>query len=102
MKVKVVHTECGREVLIQQILDTGGHCPWDGKPFNKDYTANLAEALETVEAAGNVLENTLEEVAGMRPAFSIDRDSLLGEIERQVNRLNEGRTPAALNQVPQP
>ena len=99
MKLKVVHTECGREVLVQQILETGGHCPWDGRPFNKDYTANLAEALETMENAGNVLENALEEVVGMRPAFRIDRESLLGDLEANVDRLNQGRAPAALNQA---
>ena len=52
MKIKVIHNFCGREVLVRQILETGGHCPWDGKPFNKDYTAVLAEALETAENAG--------------------------------------------------
>src|SRR6266567_3451488 len=75
VKIKVVHDECGREILVQQILQSGGHCPWDGKPFSKDYTAVLAEALEKAESAGGVLENALEKVVGMDPAFTIDRDS---------------------------
>jgi hypothetical protein len=98
VKIKVIHEVCGREVMVQQILETGGHCPWDGKPFNKDYTANLTEALETAENAGNVLENALEELAGMRPAFSVNRDSLLAVIEAQLERLDRG-APAALNQA---
>ena len=101
MKLKVVHDVCGREVLLQQILETGGHCPWDGKPFNKDYTANLAGALATAENAGNVLENALEEIAGMRPSFVIDRRSLLGQIEAQLQRLNRDGATAALNQGPE-
>jgi hypothetical protein len=88
VKIKVVHAECGREVLVQQILQTGGHCPWDGKPFSKDYTAVLAEALEAAEDSGSVLENALEKIAGMNPAMSIEPASVLGEIEAHVESLN--------------
>lgn len=91
MKIKVFHTECGREVLVQQILQTGGHCPWDGKSFSKDYTAVLAEALETAESAGNVLENAMEKIVGMDPAFTIDPRSVLGEMQTQIDSLNERR-----------
>lgn len=94
MKLKVIHTECGREVLVRQILETGGHCPWDGKPFNKDYTAILAEALETVENAGGVLENALEKIADMEPSMKIDRVSLLGGIEEQLEQVNGPRRGA--------
>ena len=97
MKLKVIHDECGREVLVQQILESQGHCPWDGRPFNKDYTATLVKALETAEDAGKVLENALEEIAGMRPAFVLDRESLLGRIEAEIRRLNRDEG-AALNQ----
>ena len=91
MKIKVFHTVCGREVLVRQILETGGHCPWDGRPFSKDYTALLAEALGTAENAGGVLENALEKIAGMEPAMNIDRDSVLRGIEDQIEQLNESR-----------
>jgi hypothetical protein len=99
VKIKVVHDECGRESLIQQILESQGHCPWDGKPFSNDYTANLTEALETAENAGNVLENALEEVVGMRPNFVIDRDSVLAFLEEQIERLRRRGEPAGLNQA---
>ena len=89
MKIKVFHTLCGREVLVRQILQTGGHCPWDGKPFSKDYTAVLAEALEAAESAGNVLENALEKIAGMEPAMTIDRDSVLGQIQVYIDSLED-------------
>jgi hypothetical protein len=55
VKLKVIHDLCGREVLVRQILESQGHCPWDGKAFNRDYTAILAEALEQAEGAGSVL-----------------------------------------------
>jgi hypothetical protein len=88
LKIKVVHDECGREVLVRQILETGGHCPWDGKPFNKDYTAILAGALEAAENAGGVLENALDKIADMNPSMTLDRDSILGPIEADIDRLN--------------
>lgn len=88
MKIKLYHDVCGREILVRQVLDTGGHCPWDGLTFNKDYTAVLAEALETAEVAGGTLENALEKIAGMRPAFTIDRESILGPFAEQLEELN--------------
>jgi hypothetical protein len=89
LKIKVFHTECGREALVRQVLDTGGHCPWDGKPYSKDYTAVLAEALEMAEEAGHVLENALEKISQMYPAMSVDRASVLGEIESHILSLNQ-------------
>jgi hypothetical protein len=91
VKIRVVHTECDREVMVQQILDTGGHCPWDGKAFNKDYTAVLAEALEAAEGAGSVLENAMEKIAGMGPAFVFVPDSVLEEVEGSIGRLADRR-----------
>jgi hypothetical protein len=88
VKIKVVHDECGREILVQQILQSGGHCPWDGKPFNKDYTAVLAEVLEKAEGAGGVLDNALEKIAAMEPSFKIRHDSILAPLEAHLTRLN--------------
>ena len=96
MKIKVVHTACGREVLIHQILESQGHCPWDGKPFNKDYTAVLTSALETAERAGSALEGALERVALTGGDMTIDEDSVLGPLRAHVQGLNQraGGVPA--------
>jgi hypothetical protein len=94
VKLKVFHSVCGREILVRQILDTGGHCPWDGLAFNKDYTAVLAEALQAAENAGGVLENALEKIAGMDPTMTIDRESILAGIEEQLAQLNGARRPS--------
>jgi hypothetical protein len=91
LKIKVIHKECGRESLVQQILETQGHCPWDGLPFNSDYTALIAEALETAENAGSVLENALEKISDMEPAMAFDRDSLIAPLEGKINRLDGDR-----------
>ena len=87
MKITVVHGECGREVLVQQILASQGHCPWDGRPFSRDYTAVLAEALGAAEIAGAALENALDRVAGMAPNLTIVEDTVLGSLRAQLDRV---------------
>lgn len=93
MKIKGTHTVCGREVLIQQIVDNGGHCPWDGQPFNKDYTALLSEALQRAEIAGTALEESLDAVAEMSGALVLDRDSVLADVTASLERTGQ-RPPA--------
>ena len=88
MKIKVVHGACGREVLVHQILESQGHCPWDGKPFNKDYTGVLAGALEAAERYGGALEAALERIAETGGDMTIDENSLLGPLRAQLERLN--------------
>ena len=87
MKIKFVHHVCGREVLVRQVLQTGGHCPWDGKPFSRDYTALIAEALEAAENAGGVLENALEKIASMEPDITFDRETIIQPLVAQLERL---------------
>jgi hypothetical protein len=93
VKIKMIHDLCGREVLVRQILESQGHCPWDGKAFNRDYTAVLAEALTQAEEAGSVLENALEKIGGMEPTFKIDERSLLGNIQGNLAAIS-GNRPA--------
>ncbi len=88
MKLKVVHDLCGREILVRQILDSQGHCPWDGKAFSGDYTAVLAEILEDAELAGSTLENALEKLAGMSPAFTLEESTLIKPLQEQLGSLN--------------
>ena len=89
MKIKLIHDVCGREVLVRQILDNEGHCPWDGKPFSRDYTANLVEALETAEIAGTALEAALDRVAGYQPAMVIDPTTVIDPLQEQLDRLRK-------------
>jgi len=88
VKLKVVHDLCGREILVRQILDSQGHCPWDGKAFSGDYTAVLAEILEDAELAGSTLENALEKLAGMSPAFTLEEATLIKPLQEQLGSLN--------------
>jgi hypothetical protein len=88
VKLKVIHDLCGREVLVRQILEAQGHCPWDGKAFNRDYTAILAEALEQAESAGSVLENALEKIAGMEPTFRLDPRAILDALQPHLDALS--------------
>ena len=91
MKIKVIHHVCGREILVQQILESAGHCPWDGKAFTGDYTASLASALELAESAGTALEIALDHIAGMDPSFTFVRESVLASIEEPLDRLGRAQ-----------
>ena len=93
MKIKGTCERCGREFLVQQVLDSQGHCPWDGKAFQPDYTAVLAETLKLAEDAGATLENALEKIAGMKPALVLDEDSVLSEIEAHLDEIRRGEKP---------
>ena len=97
MKLKGTCQHCGREVLVQQILDAEGHCPWCGKPFQNEYTAVLVDGLKLAEEAGSTLENALEKIAGIeskRPAvgaldITLYRDDLGSRAEQPRVRSTE-------------
>ncbi len=91
MKIKGMHEVCGREVLVSQIVDSNGHCPWDGQPFNNDYTGLLAEALEHAQIAGTALQDKLSEIADMHGSLLIDEESVLGILRTQLDRINVDR-----------
>ena len=93
MKIKGTCRSCDREFLVQQVLESQGHCPWCGKPFQPEYTAVLAEALELAEAAGNNLESALEKIAGMRPSFVLNEDSVLASIEGNLDEIRRSERP---------
>jgi len=88
LKIKFVHTECGREILVHQLLESQGHCPWDGKPISRDYTAVLASALQAAESAGGALEGALERMAGLGGQMRLDEESIFGELRAGVDRVN--------------
>ena len=91
MKIKGTCRHCGREVLVEQVLENGGKCPWDGRPFEPDYAVVLVDALRDAEAAGNTLENALEKIADIGPEFVLDADSVLGEVRAHLERLESSR-----------
>ena len=78
----------GRDFLSEQVVDRGGECPWDGEPFNADYAGVLIESLRDAERAGTELERALERVAALHPAFTLDEESVLGALRRQLDRLS--------------
>ena len=89
MRIKGTCKRCGREFLADQVIDNGGRCPWDGQPFNADYALVLVDALRAGQAFGTKLERALEEVADIHPAFTLDRDSVLGALDRSIASLEQ-------------
>jgi hypothetical protein len=88
VKIKGVCKRDGRGFFAEQVIDLGGECPWDGQPFNADYAATLVESLREAERLGSGLERALERVASLHPAFTLDEESVLGELQTQLGRLH--------------
>jgi hypothetical protein len=88
VKIKGTCKRDGRDFLLEQVVDLGGECPWDGEPFNADYAGVLVESLRDAERAGTELERALERVAALQPAFTFDEESVLGQLRRQLDRLS--------------
>ncbi|HEX2426257.1 MAG TPA: hypothetical protein VHM47_10290 [Actinomycetota bacterium] len=95
MKIKGTCMRCGREFLAEQVIENGGHCPWDGKPLQPDYAAVLVDSLRQAEAAGNTLENALEKIADLEPDLVLDQASLLTTIREHLDRLEREHGPRA-------
>ncbi len=93
MKIKGTCQRDGRGFLAQQVIENGGHCPWDGLPFQPDYAGSLIDALRTAEQAGTILEAALERIAGMAPEFTLEEDSVLGRVRGYLEDLRGGAKP---------
>jgi hypothetical protein len=87
VKIRGTCKRDGRDFFVEQVIDIGGECPWDGQPFNADYAAVLVESLREAERAGTQLERALERVAALHPAFTLDEETVLGEVRKQLRRL---------------
>jgi len=89
VRIKGTCKRCGREFFADQAIASGGRCPWDGQPFTADYALVLVDALKAAQVFGTRLERALEEIADIHPAFTLDRDSVLGGLNRSVASLEQ-------------
>lgn len=87
MKIKGTCRRCGREFFVEQVIQNGGECPWDGKSFQDDYAAVLVDSLRQAENAGGTLENALQKVADLEPELVLDAESVLGQAREDLERL---------------
>lgn len=93
MRLKGTCLNCGRDVLVQQIVDAGGHCPWCGIAFNKDYTAIVVRELVRAEATGDQFQDALEQIAeieGLR--LSIDPESVVEPLRDPLRAMRRRRS----------
>jgi hypothetical protein len=88
VKIKGTDKRTGREFLLEQAIENGGRSPWDGKPFNPDYSVVLVNAMRHAQEAGSRLEVALEQIADLRPDFVLDHASVLGPLQASLARLD--------------
>jgi hypothetical protein len=89
VKIKGTCKRDGRDFMIDQVVQSGGTCPWDGEPFNPDYAVTLVNALREAEEAGTKLEEALEQVADLTPDFVLDSATVLDNLSRSLDRLKQ-------------
>jgi hypothetical protein len=89
VKIKGTDKRNGREFLAEQVIESGGTSPWDGRPFSPDYAVTLVNALRDAEEAGSRLEEALEQIADIKPEFTLDQDSVLGPLRENLTRLEQ-------------
>lgn len=91
MKIKGRCRRCDREVLIEQILEGGGTCPWDGRPLQEDYAVVLVDSLRDAQDAGDALESALEKIADLESDLDLDVDSVLVDVRAALERIARPR-----------
>ena len=92
MKIRGTCTNCGREFLPEQVIESGGHCPWCGKAFNRDYTALLVQALRQADQAGDALEAALKDMASIDElAMDVDEESVLEPLRDALRAVRRRR-----------
>jgi hypothetical protein len=92
VRIRGTCTNCGREFLPEQVAASGGHCPWCGKAFNRDYTAILVQELRRAEAAGDALQDALEQIADIPElAMEIDQESILEPLREALRAIRKRR-----------
>lgn len=92
MKIKGTCRNCGREVLVQQIVDAGGHCPWCGLAFNRDYTSILVRALQQAEESGDRFQDALEQIAEIEDlGLSLDPESMVAPLREALRTMRRRR-----------
>jgi hypothetical protein len=89
VKIKGTCKRDGRDFMVEQVIASGGECPWDGEPFQSDYAVTLVNALREAEEAGNKLEAALEQVADLRPEFTLQAGTVLGSLKASIDRLEQ-------------
>lgn len=76
MKIKATCNYCDKELYLEQAVAAGGHCPWCGETFQKDYAVVLIDAIKAVEGSAQGLEDALGKMVELRPGFKIDQSFL--------------------------
>ena len=87
MKIKGTCKRDDRDFMVDQVVQSGGECPWDGEPFNPDYAVTLVNALTDAEEAGTKLELALEQIADLTPDFALDKSTVLDALSRSLDRI---------------
>jgi hypothetical protein len=95
VKIKGRCLNCGRDVLVQQIVDAGGHCPWCAIAFSKDYTSMLVQGLQQAEEAGDRFQDALEQIGEIQGlGLALDTESIVAPLREALRAMHRHRARA--------
>jgi hypothetical protein len=89
VKIKGTCKRDGREFLVDQVIESGGCCPWDGEPFENDYAVVLVDSLRDAQEQAGLLLEALEKIAALRPALTLRSESIIGPLRTQLEKLTQ-------------
>jgi hypothetical protein len=89
VKIKGTCKRDGREFMVDQAIESGGSCPWDGEPFENDYAVVLVDSLRDAQEHAGLLLGALEKIASLQPDFTLQSGSLIGPIQAQLTKLEQ-------------
>ena len=88
MKIKGTCRRDGREFFAEQVILNGGHCPWDGKPFQADYAVVLVDSLTRRRERSGTAWRTRSRSSPTSSRSSCSTvESVLAEIRGHLERL---------------
>ena len=92
MNIKGTCLNCGREVLVQQIVEAGGHCPWCGIAFSKDYTSMIVRALVQADESGDRFQDALEQIGNVEDLrLSLDAEGVVEPLREALRTMRRRR-----------
>jgi hypothetical protein len=76
--------------MVEQVIASGGSCPWCSTAFNPDYAVTLVDMLREAKEAGTRFDRALDGLADLAPRFTLDPASLTSEMKRNLDRIGRG------------
>jgi hypothetical protein len=84
MRIMATCSNCQRDLLLSQLVEGPGRCPWCGTLLASHFTLLLADTVRRAEHAGAELERAIERLGGDWARFHVRPESILEPLRAQL------------------